>query len=394
MTTPVYHVITPGDHFSPRTGSAIPTVAHGLATAARRDPRGYAHSVVVQRDTYRPRYESAEVIEFDGIPAPSGRERYVDVALGRAGATRPYVTRYFRPATASLLDRPPGIVLAHNATVVPWLLRESPHVPVLYAHNDLLRTYSHRESARVLGAAGLIVSVSESLAGELKEHLPPSLHDRVRVVGNGVDTTAFTPAAERAEGPLRVMFFGRAIPEKGADILLSAAADVGRSDIEYVIVGSHGFDGKAALSPFESRLRELADRVPGTVRFEAFVERPALPGLLRSADLLVLPSRWPDPCPLTVGEALASGVPVVASRRGGIPEILGDAGILFDPDEPQQLTAAIAALAADAPRRAALGVAGRARAQEHDWAWTWRLLAGELDVLADRVRPGRPRPGN
>nr|WP_279587840.1 glycosyltransferase family 4 protein [Microbacterium ulmi] len=212
--------------------------------------------------------------------------------------------------------------------------------------------------------------------------MPTSLHDRVRIVGNGVDTAAFTPAPPRQDGPLRVMFFGRAIPEKGADILLTAAAGVERSDVEYVIIGSHGFDPKAPLSPFETRLRELASSVRGTVRFEAFVERPALPGLLRSADMLVLPSRWPDPCPLTVGEALASGVPVIASRRGGIPEALGDAGILFDPDRPEELTAAISSLAGDPVRRRELGAAGRARAEDHDWAWAWGLLAKELDGLA------------
>ncbi|GAA1999924.1 glycosyltransferase [Microbacterium ulmi] len=384
MTTPVYHVITPGDHYSPRTGSAVPTVVHGLATAARDgdgDPR-YRHAVVLQADTYRPRYDSADLVEFDGVPAPSARERYLDAALGRVGGPRRNAARYFQPAVSSLLRQPAGIVLAHNATVVPWLLRDSDHVPVLYAHNDILRTYTRRESARSLSSAALIVAVSESLAAQLKEHLPTSLHDRVRIVGNGVDTAAFTPAPPRQDGPLRVMFFGRAIPEKGADILLTAAAGVERSDVEYVIIGSHGFDPKAPLSPFETRLRELASSVRGTVRFEAFVERPALPGLLRSADMLVLPSRWPDPCPLTVGEALASGVPVIASRRGGIPEALGDAGILFDPDRPEELTAAISSLAGDPVRRRELGAAGRARAEDHDWAWAWGLLAKELDGLA------------
>jgi glycosyltransferase involved in cell wall biosynthesis len=118
------------------------------------------------------------------------------------------------------------------------------------------------------------------------------------------------------------------------------------------------------------------------VTFQPFVARRELPALLRSADMLVLPSRWQEPWALTVGEGLASGVPVIAARRGGIPEALGGAGILFDPDRPDELAAVIAALAADPERRRELGAAGRLHATAHDWAWSWRQLAGVLEELA------------
>jgi glycosyltransferase involved in cell wall biosynthesis len=396
--TAIYHVITPGDHFSPRTGSAVPTVVHGLASGASQlgDAGRCPQHVVLQGDTYRPRYDSAAAIEYRGAPAPGRIDRYRDAALSRLGGTRRAAARYFAPAAAALADRAPGIVLAHNAPLIPWLLRDSPHRTVLYAHNDLLRSYSRAESARVLGTVSAVVAVSEALAAQLREHLPTALHDRVHVVSNGVDTQLFSPAAEHSDEALRVMFFGRAIPEKGADVLLAAAGLVEREDIEYVIVGSHGFDAAARLSPYERRLRELAARAHGRVRFEPFVPRPELPALLRTADLLVLPSRWQDPCPLTVGEGLASGVPVIAARRGGIPEILGDEGILFDPDRPAELATAIAALAADPLRRVELGAAGRRRAVERDWAWAWRQLAAVLDGLPDAgaadAAPGRSAP--
>ena len=69
---PVYHVITPGDHFSPRTGSAIPTVVHGLATGAakRRRADQYPQHVVVQRNTFTPRYESAAAWNSNRPPSP------------------------------------------------------------------------------------------------------------------------------------------------------------------------------------------------------------------------------------------------------------------------------------------------------------------------------------
>ena len=380
---PVYHVITPGDHFSPRTGSAIPTVVHGLAhgAAAAGATNRYPQYVVLQGDTFRPRYDSAEAIEFDGVPAPGSKERAIDAALARIGRPRRGSERYLRPAAERLRDVPPGVVLAHNAPLVPWLLRDQDHFPVLYAHNDVLRSYSRAESSRVLGHATRIICVSESLATEIRQHLPRSLHDRVRVVVNGVDTAQFSPTTEREPGPLRVMFLGRAIPDKGADILLEAAGLLERTDLEYLIVGSHGFDPAAQLSPFERRLRELTELVSAPVLFEPFVDRQNLPPLLRRADVLVIPSRWPDPCPLTVGEGMAAGLPIVASRRGGIPELLGDAGVLFDPDKPAELTSALRLLADDPRMRSELAQAARSRARARDWTWAWRHLADILDEI-------------
>ncbi|GAB3392726.1 hypothetical protein GCM10027568_20580 [Humibacter soli] len=380
---PIYHVITPGDHFSPRTGSAIPTVVHGLATGATivGDTERHPQRVVLQDDTYSPRYDSAAIVDYVGVPAPGSRTRIVDAGLARIGMPRRGAADYFRPAAESLRDQPDGIVLAHNAPIVPWLMREQRHATVLYAHNDVLRSYSRAEASRVLGDAARIVSVSDSLAAQLREHLPRSLHERVRTVINGVDTAQFTPTDIRLPGPLRVMFLGRAIPEKGADILLEAAAVVDNRDVEYIVVGSHGFDPKAVLSPYEQRLRELAGSARGTVRFEPFVDREHLPELVRRADILVIPSRWPDPCPLTVGEGMAAGLPIVAARSGGIPELLGDAGVLFDSARPEELADAIGRLVASPELRASYATAARARAVERDWAWAWRNLVDVLDEI-------------
>lgn len=378
---PVYHVITPGDHFSPRTGSAIPTVVHGLATGARAtgDSERYRQFVVLQNDTFRPRYDSADVVEFAPVAPPGRGSRVIDAALARIGVPRRGAARYFSGAAESLRDSPPGVVLAHNAPIVPWLLRHQAHTPVLYAHNDVLRSYSRAESSRVLGDVARIVAVSDSLAAQLREHLPLSLHDRVRTVINGVDTVQFAPVERRAPGRLRVMFLGRAIPDKGADILLAAAGLVDRDDLEYIIVGSQGFDPDAALTPYEQQLRELAARTGAPVTFEAFVDRERLPGLIRRADILVVPSRWPDPGTLTVGEGMASGLPVIAARSGGIPELLGDAGILFDPAQPSELAAAVAQLAADPRLRSDYAAASLARARSRDWSWSWSRLASVLD---------------
>jgi glycosyltransferase involved in cell wall biosynthesis len=220
--------------------------------------------------------------------------------------------------------------------------------------------------------------VSESLAHQLERRLSRSLVDRVRVVGNGVDCEEFTPREQSSGGRLRVMFVGRMIADKGADVLLKAAAELKRDDLEIVIVGSHGFDRAAALSPYEQNLRELAERSLVPVTFLPFVPRPELPELLRRADIMVVPSRWQEPSTLTVGEAFATGLPVIASRIGGIPAVVGTAGLLVGADDPAALAGEIIRLADDPTLRAQLAVAARERAKKHDWSWTWSTLKSVL----------------
>jgi glycosyltransferase involved in cell wall biosynthesis len=303
------------------------------------------------------------------------------------GLRRVAAEQYFRPAVESIKDATPGIVLAHNAPVVVRLLRGQPHVVLLYAHNDVLRTYGRREAARALEHAAGIIAVSDALASQLSAHLPRSLRGLVHVVRNGVDTNQFTPAPSgRAPGPLRVLFIGRMIPEKGADILLRAAANLDRSDLDFTLVGSHGFDPNAALTAYEQGLRRLADAVPGNVEFLPFVDRSGLPALLQRADVLVVPSRWNEPLTLTVGEGLASGLVVIASSRGGIPEALGTSGLLFDPDVPEDLSALLARVADDPPLRAEMSKKARAMAGERDWAWAWRELEQKLQILVPQDR--------
>ncbi|MGW9631492.1 glycosyltransferase family 4 protein [Agromyces sp. NPDC055520] len=398
MSSPtIIHTITPGDHFSPRTGSAIPTVVNSLASAAiaSGDTKQY---VVIDGSTYRPRYGSAEIVEYTGVRAPSGCTRRLDALLGAIGGSRPATASYYRPIADAVRALPPGIVLAHNAPVLVRLLRNTDHRVVLYAHNELLRTYSRAEAGRMLDGAAAIICVSESLARSTRARLPRQLADRVQVVHNGADTLRFAPPARAApvdatalipsvspDGRVRVLFVGRVIPDKGAEILVRAATMVRSRNVEFLIVGSAGFARDAPLSDYERQLRQLAGGSAASIRFEPFVDRQSLPTLLSDADVFVVPSRWPDPCPLTVGEGLASGLPIVASRIGGIAEIVAPTSRLVPPDDPAALAREIESLAEDAELRRWMGAEARAWAEAHDWAWAWGNLKVAL-VEAGRLR--------
>jgi len=176
MTTRHVHLITPGDHFSPRTGSAVPTVVHGLASAGT-GPRA---SVLVARGTYTPHYPGADVVEYDQARARR-TDRYADLAGGVLGVARPGTRRRLAAALRDQESWPESVVLAHNAPqAVP--LVSARHAPVLYAHNQLLRTYGRRAAGRVLDPVAAVVCVSEHLAEETAGMLPSRLRARVHAV--------------------------------------------------------------------------------------------------------------------------------------------------------------------------------------------------------------------
>ncbi|WP_301143502.1 glycosyltransferase family 4 protein [Demequina muriae] len=377
----VYHVITPGDHFSPRTGSAIPTVVDGLARASAHDGSSpYRHVVVLDRTTYTPRYDSAEALEYSPAPAPSRADSILDYGRAVMGRDRAALLRPYAPVMAALADAPAGIVVAHNAPFLAPALARTPHRIVLHAHNALPASMRPHEARRWVGSADALICVSSDHAAATRARVPAGLRDAVHVVRHGVDPAVFAPR-ERQQSPIRFVFVGRTIPHKGADVLVEAAQRLARRDIEVVVVGSHGFDPHAPLTGYERALRDAAATSVTPITFRPFTDRSDLPGLLGGAHALVVPSRWREPAGLTVGEGMASGAVVIASATGGIPELLGDAGVLVAPDSATALAAAMTRVADDVEFRAAKGRQARERAEAHDWSWSWRQMRDVLDGI-------------
>lgn len=376
------HAIRPGDHYSPRTGSAIATVVNGLC---RNTPAGEpAPAVVVRRDTYPERYDSADIIEYDGPRvAKLGGERvsrYLDGGLGTLGLPRFPSRRELAPMVRDQETWEPSIVFAHNSPQLVPLIDADRHVPVLYAHNDLLRSYRTAESHRVLRNAAAIIAVSDALAEDLARHLPPYLRNRIRVVRNGVDFEMFRRPTPRSRSDvLKILFIGRMFRDKGADVLVDAVVGLNRKDIHLTLVGSNGFDPTHPLTSYERGVRDKMAGLGDRGEVHRAVPRDRVPALLHDADVVVVPSRWPEPFALTVLEGMAAGAAVIGSDIGGIPETVRDVGILVKPDDSRDLATAIAGLADDETLLRSTAQACESYARQHDWAMVARELRATLD---------------
>lgn len=341
--------------------------------------------MLVAHGTYPERYDSADVVEYHLSSPPGGPHglvRYADVALGRMLGARPLVRRPLRDALAEQDRWAPAVVVAHNAPQAVRLVRSRLHVAVLYAHNELFRSYSRREAGRVLDRVFAVVCVSDFLAESTAARLPSRLHDRVVVVRNGVDPEVFhREAPPGSAAVVEVVFVGRMLPEKGADVLVDACARLDRPDLRLTVVGSSGFDRSAPLTSFERGLRRRALPLGDRVRFEPFADRARVADLLSSADVAVVPSRWPEPFALTVLEGMAAGAAVVASEIGGIPESVRKVGLLVPPGDVIRLAEALEALADDREYLESLGRSCLAYARTHDWRWASERLHHHLQGL-------------
>jgi glycosyltransferase involved in cell wall biosynthesis len=148
------------------------------------------------------------------------------------------------------------------------------------------------------------------------------------------------------------------IPDKGIQILVEALRQA-RSRLPAFHLSVAG------AGPMESQLRSLVNLsgLTDCVRFSGSISSQA--ELLRSADLLVMPSLWKEACPFVALEAMATAVPVIASAVGGLPRIVGDGpGLLVPPGDAVSLADAIVRLAADPDERRRMGQAGLRRVME------------------------------
>jgi glycosyltransferase involved in cell wall biosynthesis len=213
------------------------------------------------------------------------------------------------------------------------------------------------------------------------------------VIPCGVDCDRFHPGPGAAgpNSPVRVLTLGRLVPRKGNDTVIEAIARV--PGAELLIAGGPARD-QLDGDPEVRRLRQAAAAcgVAERVRFAGRVAHRDVPALLRSADVVVS-APWYEPFGIVPLEAMACGVPVVASAVGGFLDTVvdGATGALVPPRRPDQLAAAVRKLLAEPFWREAYGTAGVDRARSR-YSWD-RIAAGTLAVYEDVLGAGAPEPG-
>jgi glycosyltransferase involved in cell wall biosynthesis len=271
----------------------------------------------------------------------------------------------------------PDLVHAHfflsalPAALLPRPMVETEHWTAFLPEDPTRMGLPLKLAARlVLRRARTVMPVSESLAAAMRD---AGVRARFVVVPNAVDTSLFHPGA--GGGGRRLVTVGLLQHQKGVDVLLRAFARVReqRPDTVLDVVG----DGPER-SAYEALSSTLG--LGGAAVFHGYQPKPAIAELLAGSDLFVLASRF-DNNPCVLVEAQAAGLPIVASRVGGIPEIVEGNGLLAEPGDVDALASRIldALAGLDAYDRSAIAAQAKDR---FDVERVGRMLA---DVYASAL---------
>ncbi len=306
----------------------------------------------------------------DEPPHPPTNLGWTIVGLPRAAA-RARVHLIHAPAyTAPLWSGVPVVLTIHDVSYARH--------PEWYPYRrDRLRRAFYRRSAR---AAAQIVTDSKFSAAEIHAAygIPP---DRLTVAPLGVSGDFAPEAADSWRGELPggvvppfLLHVGDLHERRNLAVVVDAVLEArrhagARPALSLVLAGVD----RGVVDGLCASARDAGD--PQAIRHLGIVGDRELRMLYRTATALVYPSRY-EGFGLPVLEAMASGTPVIGSRAASIPEVLGDAGMLVDPEDARGWADAIARVVNDADRRNDMKAAGLARAAEFTWARTARITFG------------------
>ena len=310
------------------------------------------------------------------LPVPPGRRRWLPLnAVQRLlGVAPPPWQPWYQALLLTLIRQKihPDLVFAEGGDLL--------QVSAISRYFGCSRTLAHLHgetngSPTVDRIFGGVAAISDFVRDRYLQNsaLPPQ---NAYVLRNCIDTARFCPAPRDdalrarfgfAATDFVVVFCGRLQPEKGIAELLEALALLDDPTVKLLIIGSPFF-AKIADSPFLQALQTRAAALGDRVRFTGFIPNEELPAYYRLADLACVPSTWQEPAGLVPVEAMACGLPLLATRSGGMPEYIRAASPYFvdiTPDLPRDLAEGITALRGDAARRAAMAAAGAAAAQQY-----------------------------
>jgi alpha-maltose-1-phosphate synthase len=312
-------------------------------------------------------------------------------------------------ADLSMADAVAGADLVHSHT---WyanlaghlasLLHGIPHVATVHSLEPLrpwkaeqlgggyaLSSWAERVS---LASAAAVVAVSDGMLSDVLSVYPEISPERVRVIRNGIDTLEYAPdpgtdVLEKHGVDLArpyVIFVGRITRQKGVPVLLRAADWLDPS--AQLVLCAGAADTPELGAEVASLVAGLRSSRSGVLWIPEMLPKTEIRQLLTHAMAFVCPSIY-EPLGIVNLEAMACSTAVVASRVGGIPEVVdgGVTGLLVPPDDPASLADALNMLLRDPGRASAMGAAGRARAVAE---FSWDAVAAQTVALYAELAGG------
>lgn len=359
----------------PPTGIGVFTLSMLKALAERGAVRclGMAHRELSCAEELQ-----REGVELETRSAPSGVWWQQLTLPGRLAA--PDIDLFWSPLLTLPVRNPvPSVVTIHDLT--PLILPEAHRLKVRLSFLPFLGS-TVRQARR-------IAVDSKATAKDVEEHFPDSM-SRIQVVYPGIDPV-FVPGDPEAIAATRedlscprgyLLYSGTLEPRKNLPILLDAwetLASSSAGSLPLVITGPYGWKSRGLAARIE-QLRPLGLQYLGRLPRSRQVE------IMQAASIFAYPSLY-EGFGLPAAEAMACGIPTIVSDRSSLPEVVGEAGVQFSPDDVGRLREAIVELASDPVLSSELGQRGLERAKR----FTWAQAAGEMEeIFLETLATSRP----
>ena len=284
-----------------------------------------------------------------------------------------FIEYYFEKIYSILKHQQYDCILLENCPGYAYKLSQRGYQNlILHLHNELLHSNSRYHDI-IFNSLIKILTVSDYIKGRVAT-IQPS--DKIRTIHNGIDLNNFTIKKSNTINRKDVGFYdddfvmvysGRINKEKGVSELIDAMLQLkDYPNIKLMVIGGSFFGNTNNEDEFILQLKEKAKTIQDKIVFTGFVPYEKMPDYLQIADIAIIPSIWNDPFPTTELEAQAMGLPIITTRRGGIPEeVSEDNAILLETDEciVENLAAAIINLYEHPEKREKMAAVSQERAK-------------------------------
>lgn len=200
---------------------------------------------------------------------------------------------------------------------------------IYYLHNEVRSLFKCEKEASSIRS---LIGISEFVNSSFRKQVPVLKDEQCFVLKNGVDTEKFTTQYERkiqeyrvkfgiTEDDFVVIFAGRLVDEKGALETIKAIKACKDKNIKLLIVGS-GFYDSDIVDDYTLELQSESDGIKDRIVFTGYIDYDDMPSIYQLGNVAVLPSIWDEPAGMTMVEAVVSGLPLITTNSGGIPEYI------------------------------------------------------------------------
>lgn len=252
-----------------------------------------------------------------------------------------FIEYYFEKVFASLNKKDYDYILLENCPGYAYkFFQRGYRNLILHLHNELLHSKS-RHHDEIFNSLTKILTVSDYIKKRVSTIQPSS---KIQTIHNGIDLKKFSPEDNSpisrkgigfSEDDFVMIYSGRINKEKGVSELIDAMLLLkDYPKIKLMIIGGSFFGNTNNEDVFIRSLKDKAKRIGDKIVFTGFIPYEKMPNYIQLADIAVIPSIWNDPFPTTELEAQAMGLPIITTRRGGIPEEVSEENaILLETDE-------------------------------------------------------------